>query len=132
MNQRGNVTQVIYRPGQVWAYENRESEPLSTFTVLKVSTTEAGATIVHVTIDDIFMTDLNGKELATGISHAPFRCDALDRSVTELIRESDWIPEYKNDYAAWRRERGGIFACTVAEAIGVTEVALRHGSVASN
>jgi hypothetical protein len=36
-----------YRPGQVWDYKTRPSEPLSTLTILKISTTEWGETVVH-------------------------------------------------------------------------------------
>lgn len=126
------VVDVIYRPGQVWAYETRQSESLSTFTVLKVWTMESGATVVHIAINDVLVTDWDGVELGTGISHAPFRCDALDRSVTELLQEGQTLPDFTEEYTDWQRERGGIFACTVAEALDVMEEALRHGSALSN
>jgi hypothetical protein len=121
-----------YRPGQVWAYENRKSEPLSTFTVLKVWIMKSGASVVHIAIDDVFVTDANGGELGTSIPHLPFRRDALDRSVTDLVQESSRIPDFVEEYDDWLREQGGIFACTVAEALGVMEVALRHGGSRAN
>ena len=116
-----------YSPGQVWGYSTRDQEPLSTLTILKVWTTPAGLEAVHVAIDGVHVTDLIGQPLGDRISHAPFTAEALDRSVTELLRESGSVPDFAEEYAIWEKEEGGIFTLTVAEAITAMENAFRYG-----
>jgi hypothetical protein len=88
---------------------------------------QSGTTVVHIAVDNVCVTDANGTELGTAIAHLPITPGALDQSVTELVHDSGEVPDFVDEYVAWYRERGGIFICTVAEAIGVIEVALRHG-----
>src|ERR1700757_5429290 len=124
-----------YRPGQVWDYKTRPSEPLSTLTILKISTTLDGETIVHIAIEDLHMTDLNGEEITLGngddemsnrISHTPVSPEVLDRSVTELVKESRPIPDFSEGYADWEKESGVAFNTvdqTVANVISLIESA---------
>jgi hypothetical protein len=120
-----------YHPGQVWDYKTRPSEPLSTLTILKVST-PLGETIVHIAIDDVHITDLSGEEIAHSITHAPITPEALDRSVTELVRESGPIPDFAEGYADWKadwdKEEGGVFIATVAEVVTLMENSCRYGT----
>jgi hypothetical protein len=120
-----------YRPGQVWDYKTRPSEPLSTLTILKISTMPSGETIVHIVIDDLYLTELNGEEIGHTITHTPVSPEVLDRSVTELVNESGPIPDFAEGYADWERESGGAFNTddqTVAEVVTLLESAFRHGT----
>ena len=117
-----------YRPGQVWDYKTRPSEPLSTLTILKVWTTPLDKTVVHIAIDDVHITDAIGEEIAHCISHAPIFQEALDRSVTELVRESGPIPDFSEQYADWENDEGGIYIKTVAEVVTLMEDACRYGT----
>jgi len=135
-----NANECKYRPGQVWDYMTRPSEPLSTLTILKISTTPDGETIVHIAIEDLHLTDLSGEEITLGnaddemsnrISHTPVSPGVLDRSVTELVKESGPIPDFAEGYADWERESGVAFNTvdqTVAKVVTLIESAWRHGT----
>jgi hypothetical protein len=117
-----------YRPGQVWDYKTRPSEPLSTLTILKVWTTRLDKTVVHIAIDDVHITDLTGEEIAHCISHVPIFQEALDRSVTKLVKESGPIPDFAEAYADWEAGVGAICIKTAAEIVTLTEDTCRYGT----
>lgn len=120
-----------YRPGQIWDYKTRPSEPLSTLTILKISTMP-DETIVHIAIDDVHLTDLSGEEIGNRISHAPISPEALDRSVTALVKESAPIPDFAEEYAEWKASwddgTTGAFDVTAAKVVSLIEGASRHGT----
>jgi hypothetical protein len=120
-----------YCAGQVWDYKTRPSEPLSTLTILKISTMPSGETIVHIAIDDLHLTELNGEEIGHTITHTPVSPEVLDRSIKELLNESGPIPDFAEGYADWETESGGAFNTvdqTVAEVVTLLENAFRHGT----
>jgi hypothetical protein len=120
-----------YRPGQVWDYKTRPSEPLSTLTILKISRMPSGATIVHIAIDDVHLTERNGEEIAHTITHTPVSPEVLDRSVTKLVNESGPIPDFTAGYADWKKESGCAFngdGYTVAKVVTVMEDSCRYGT----
>jgi len=90
-----------------------------------------GETIVHIAIDDVHLTDCNGEEISSSISHAPISPEALDRSVTELVRESGPIPDFAEGYADWEMEGGTSFntsSTTVEKVVTLLENAWRYGT----
>jgi hypothetical protein len=128
-----------YRPGQVWDYKTRPSEPRSTLTILKVSTMPLGETIVHIAIEDLHLTELNGEVITNGngeeightISHTPVSPEVLDRSVTKPVNESGPIPDFAEGYADWKKESGCAFNADgymVAKVVTLLENAFRHGT----
>ena len=121
------MADIEYRPGQTWDYKHRECEPLSTLTVLKLTTRPLGNTAVHIRIDDVHMTDLPGEEISHTISYTVISPDGLDRSVTGLVRESSTIPDFAEEYADWVNDKGGTFMGTVAEVVAIMEDTMRHG-----
>lgn len=122
-----NTPRAKYIPGQVWNYKTRDHEPLSTLTILKVGTAPAGFDVVHIAIDGVHVTDLIGRPIGESITHAPFTVEALDRSVTELLRDQGPVPDFTEGYADWEKDKGGYFTLTVAEAISAMESAVRYG-----
>ena len=121
------MNHIKYRPGQVWDYKHRDSEPLSTLTILKLTTQPSGVTVIHIAIHDVHLTDVSGEELSHAISHTVIHPDGLDRSVTELVRESSTVPDFAEGYAAWVKESGGSFIGTVAEVVAIMEDTMRYG-----
>ena len=121
------MADIKYVPGQVWDYKHRESEPLSTLTVLKLTTHLSGRTVIHIRIDDVHITDLSGEQISHTISHTVLNSDGLDRSVTQLVRQSPTIPDFSEGYAHWLKDKGASFVGTVAEVVAIMEDTMRHG-----
>lgn len=102
-----------YRPGQVWAFEGDASEPDAVVTILQTDVLEQGKTcIVHIAV-----TGIRLPKGGTSISHMPFAEEALDRSVTDLLKAEGPVPDFKAGYDLWRWGRGGHFTVSVREAI---------------
>jgi hypothetical protein len=55
----------------------------------------------------------------------PFTRDAIERSVTKMIREGD-IPDFREGYDEWRKACGGVYTIIVAEAVRASEEILRQ------
>lgn len=56
----------------------------------------------------------------------PFTREALDHSVTTLVRETREVPDFKVGYQEWRNACGGVYTISVADAIEVAETAFRQ------
>ena len=121
------MADIKYVPGQVWDYQHRESEPLSTLTVLKLTTHPSGIVVIHIRIDDVHITDVSGKEISHTITHIPISPEGLDRSVTQLVRQSSTIPDFSEGYSCWMKSSRGSFGGTVAEVVAIMEDTMRHG-----
>ena len=121
------MNHIKYRPGQVWDYKHRDFEPLSTLTILKLTTQPSGVTVIHIAVDNVHITDVSGKELSHAISHTVINPNSLDRSVTQLVRESSTVPDFAEGYAAWVKGKGGSFTGTVAEVVAIMEDTMRYG-----
>ncbi len=50
-----------------------------------------------------------------------FQKNAIDRSVTRLIRVDSHVPEFEEGYNDWRTHCGGVYTVTVAEMVEVDE-----------
>lgn len=115
-------------PGQVWSYKTRHGEELSTLTILRVESTPKLGTIVHVRIDGIRFKSCNGGSGPEHLGHAPFNKDALEMSVTKLLRTESQIPNYAEGYQEWLSHCGGIYTISVAEVIALDDATFRAGS----
>jgi hypothetical protein len=54
----------------------------------------------------------------------PFARDVIERSVTKLLKDGD-VPEFHDGYDEWRKDCGGVYTITVAEAVAVAEETFR-------
>jgi len=80
-----------YQVGQVWAYHTRHGEEQSLLTIVAIDNFPGEETIFHISLHGLRIKDSNmEKGFSDGLSHAPFSREALDRSVTSLIR---WVSE---------------------------------------
>ena len=115
-----------YHPGQVWQYRTRDDEPNSRLTVLRVENLPELGTVVHVRIDGVRLRNCAGGPEPDTIQHMPFTKDAFARSVTKLLKDGSKIPTL-DGYDQWRRDCGGVYTITVAQAVNLAEFTFRHG-----
>jgi hypothetical protein len=113
-----------FRPGQVWQYNTRSHEKASTLTILKVESLPKGGVIIHIRVDKVRLRNCTGGPEPDNFQHMPFTHEAIERSVTKLIKEGD-VPEFQDGYDEWRKACGGVYTITVAEAIKVGEETFR-------
>ena len=113
-----------FAPGQVWEYMTRQNEESSTLTILKVESLPKMGTIVHVRVDKVRLRNCTGGPEPNKFEHMPFTRDAIERSVTHMVKQ-DRAPEFRDGYDEWRKACGGVYTITVAEAITVGEETFR-------
>lgn len=114
-------------PGQVWKYKTRQGEPASTLTILKVENYKDLGKVVHVRVDAIRMTNPLKGNVVTDVPHLPFKEEAVQKSITELVRKSPDIPAFQEGYDTWKSAylagKAGAFETTV----GATLIAMLGG-----
>ena len=116
-----------FHPGQVWAYNTRPGEPDSTITILKVETGQKIGEIIHVRIDNIRLRNCTGGPEPKVLEHAPFTREAIEKSVTKLLKDDGVVPDFQHGYDQWKKACGGVYTLTVAEAVQVDETTFQHG-----
>ncbi|MCB2407059.1 hypothetical protein [Hymenobacter lucidus] len=115
-----------FQVGQVWEYRTRPTETDSLLTVVKVELQHGTAVVVHVHVDGLMLkpTDLTATP-GTTASHLPFSEEALNASVTHVVRHDKVLPEFGEGYALWREAflagEAGTFSATVAEVLDFIE-----------
>jgi hypothetical protein len=108
----------------VWHYKTRSHEQDSTLTILKVESVPKVGTIIHIRVEKIRLRNCTGGPEPDTFEHMPFSRDAIERSVTKLIKEKS-VPDFHAGYEEWRAACGGVYTITVAEAIQVSEDGFR-------
>ena len=114
-----------FHPGQVWQYKTRPNEKGSTLTILKVESLPKLGLIVHIRVDKIRFRNCTSGPEPDKFEHMPFTREAIDQSVTKLVRQ-DEVPAFQSGYDAWRKACGGVYTISVAEAIAVGEHTFRR------
>jgi hypothetical protein len=104
-------------PGQVWKYKTRPGESSSTLTILKVESYKDLGRVVHIRVDAIRMTNPLKGNVVTDVPHLPFKEEAVQKSITELVHTSPDIPAFKEGYDVWKSAyiagKAGAFDTTV-------------------
>lgn len=113
-----------FHPGQVWQYSTRPDEKGSTLTILKVESLPKVGLIVHVRVDKVRLRNCTGGPEPDNFAHMPFTREAIDHSVTKLVKEGE-VPAFQNGYDEWRNACGGVYTISVAEAIAAGEETFR-------
>jgi hypothetical protein len=118
-----------YKPGQVWRYKTRPGEDSSTVTVLRIESS-GDKTIVHIRVDNIHLRNCLGGPEPDKFEHMPFAREALDQSVSKLLKSVD-VPEYKEGYTEWRNAweagKAGFYTVSVAKALDVAQATFDQG-----
>jgi hypothetical protein len=96
-----------FLPGQVWQYKTRPDEESSTVTILKVESVPKLGTILHVRVENIRLKNCAGGTEPEKFEHMPFAREAIERSVTKLVKEGD-DPDFQSGYDEWRKACGGV------------------------
>ena len=121
-----------FQPGQVWGVKGRSWEPDATATVLRVETMPKIGVVIHVRIEHVVMHTCPETPAMTSILHLPIGKDAFDRSVINLIRSNQEIPDFKEGYDDWRAHCGGVYSIDVSGILAVNEKTVRtHGGCES-
>jgi hypothetical protein len=115
-----------FRPGQVWQYKARPGEEKSTLTILKVESLPKGVIVVHVRVEGVRLANCRGGPEPDKFEHMPFVRDALEHSVTKILKENGEVPEYNAGYQEWRNACGGVYTISVADAIKVAETTFQQ------
>jgi hypothetical protein len=110
----------------VWAYHTRRGEEGATITILKIENLPKVGEIVHVRLDGIHLHNCSGGTEPNQIQHAPFTREAIDRSVTKLLKTGD-VPEFQAGYSNWLDHCGGVYTITVAAVVDVDEQTFNNG-----
>jgi len=116
-----------YTPGQVWKFKNRLGESASRVTILRVETLPKLGLIIHIRIDGVQFKNCTGGPAPTSIAHAPFSKEAMDDSVTQLIRSGIQVPEYMAGYREWLAHCGGAYTISLAEMVNADETTFNAG-----
>ena len=95
--------------------------------MLRIESLPNVGTIVHVRVDNIRLRNCTGGSQPDTFQHMPFTRDAIDRSVTKMVKEDSDIPDYKEGYDEWRNACGGVYTITVSEAVTLGEATFRKG-----
>lgn len=121
------VSDKKFIPGQVWEYKTRIGEETSFLTILKVESLPKGTIVhIHIRIDKVRLKNCSGGPEPETIEHMPFARDAVDKSVTKLLRVESNIPDFQPGYSDWRNACGGVYTISVADAVQTDEVALNQ------
>lgn len=115
-----NVMSQEYSPGQVWEYKTRETEKLSTITILKIEKYNDLGELIHIRVDHVKMINpIKGNEI-TALPHLPFKKAALDSSVTQRKGMTS-VPDFQEGYDTWKAAydagQAGAFETTIDETI---------------
>lgn len=109
----------------MWQYNTRPNEKGSTLTILKVESLPKLGLIVHIRVDKIRLRNCTSGPEPDKFEHMPFTREAIDGSVTKLVRENE-VPAFQSGYDEWRKACGGVYTILVAEAIAVGEETFRN------
>ena len=120
------ATDSKFRPGQVWQYNNRAHEKGSTLTILKIESLPKIGVTIHIRVDKVRLRNCTGGPEPDNFQHMPFAREAVERSVTKLAREGD-VPSFQEGYNQWRKDCGGVYTITVADAVRIAEETFRRG-----
>ena len=119
---QSKVEDAKFKPGQVWTYQNRDGESSSTVTILQVDRSEKLDVIIHIRVDGLRAHNARG-ELVPSVQHMPFTRDAMLLSVTRLTGSVNRLPTLEG-YEEWRKNCGGVYTISVADAVSVMEKTL--------
>jgi len=105
-----------FHAGQVWQYKTRPGEEDSFVTILRVESL-GKKTIIHVRVDKVRLKNCAGGPEPDTIEHMPFAREAIESSVTKLLKEDSKIPDFRAGYDDWRNACGGVYTISIAEAV---------------
>ena len=120
---------IDFEPGQVWKYDNRDGEDDSRLTVVRVDDDPEYGSIVHIYVSGLKIPNADAPDgVTTFVCHMPFIEDSIKKSVTELDRSVDKLPDFQEGYLLWREafegSEAGVFEVSVSDGIEIIQQSL--------
>jgi hypothetical protein len=117
-----NLDKTELKSGQIWKYNTRKGEEKSRVVILKVEDYGIRGEIVHVAVNGL---KIKNKHIDGGISkeigHLPFDKETILKSLTELEKTTNELPDFIDGYLQWKEafdsEKGGVFTIEIKGAI---------------
>ena len=115
-----------FKVGQVWKYNTRLGEENSTIEILKVEKYDSIGVVIHISLSGLKLRNPQ-KQMGYSdeIGHLPLSKEALLKSVTTLVSESNNLTDYKEGYNNWKEafdnDEGGVFSTKVNECVKYVE-----------
>jgi hypothetical protein len=109
-----------YQSGQVWRYKTRAGEEGSRLTIEHILRRQNGEEIIFVAVDNLHVANSSSAQEWTSFSSFPFAKEALDSSVTELLKTGSLPPNLNGDLLGptpteWLKQQGDPVRVTVAD-----------------
>ena len=118
-----------YKVGQQWNYSARPGEEKSYLIIVKIDNDPKLGRIIHIALRGLKIKNPRSPEgISEDVNHMPFLEEAIEKSGLKLVKEKVDLPDFEEGYGIWRKAydeaKAGAYSITVAEAVGVMEVAL--------
>lgn len=117
-----------FEPGQVWRFRSRTGSDGAHLVVLKTEALPGLGDVVHIAVEGVMLPGPGGA-VVTRIAHVPFSEQAIDESVTEMLRSGAPLPDFQTEYDVWRNgdmdDGYGVFTVPVHVVIEGTTKARR-------
>ena len=111
--------------GEEWGFQGRSADPKPTLVILKIESLPKLGEVVHISVRGVRIRNPHVQGGSTDtLPHLPVSRQAVERSVTKLLRSSVIVPDYSEGYEQWKRASGGAFTTSVREALDFVEKAL--------
>lgn len=125
----GNAAAENYEVGQIWSYKTRAQEPYSTLMILRIDNTSELGPVIFIGLKEVRVKHPSGKVFPS-MSPLPFRKEALDRSVTQLLGKADKLMPSDFGYMKWKEaQRAGKTPPTYAKPVADIIDGLEHGYI---
>jgi hypothetical protein len=115
-----------YAAGQVWEYKTRPGDEGSLLKIQQIDNDLALAKVRPVFHISIIGFHLANPRMTPALPHAPVTKAVLDQSVTQLSSSDAIFPDALAAIAEWRHAKGGVFAISVAEIVGLMDTSTAH------
>ena len=125
----GNVAAEDYEVGQVWSYKTRPQEPNSTLMILRIDNSSKLGAVVFIGLKELRVQHPSGKVFPS-MSPLPFKKEALDQSVNQLVGKADKLMPSDFGYAKWKEaQRAGRTPPTYAKPVADVVNGLENGYI---
>jgi hypothetical protein len=121
----GTVIEHTCDVGQVWRYRTRPNEGGSTLIIVKKECYPRIQEVFHIQVRDVRLVNQRGDCVCENLSHVPVGPETLRRSLLQLVRGNEELPDISEGYAIWREAfdngKAGVYSISIAEILDIVE-----------
>ena len=118
-----------YEVGQVWRYKTRPQEPDSTLMILRIDNSSNLGPVIFIGLKELRVQHPSGKVFPS-MSPLPFKKEALDQSVTQLVGKADKLMPSDFGYSKWKEsQRAGKTPPTYTQPVAEIVNRLENGYI---